>query len=87
MVDSGLNKLIVQKANQTDDDPDMKAMRGMSAMGMPPMGAQPQMSPMGGGYDPNPMLKTERNELKIVRHDWMCRDADKKLLKKWKMTS
>merc|ERR1712083_368525 len=81
---SGLNKLIGQKANQTDDDPDMQ---GMSAMGMPPMGAQPQMSPMGGGYDPNPMLKTERNELKIVRHDWMCRDADKKLLKKWKMTS
>jgi len=72
----------MQRANQTDDDPDMKAMRGMSAMGMPPM-AQPQMSPMGGGYDPNPMLKTERTEMKIVRHDWMCRDADKKLLKKW----
>jgi len=83
---SGLNKLIIQRANQTDDDPDMKAMRGMNAMGMPPM-AQPQMSPMGGGYDPNPMLKTERNELSIVRHDWMCRDAEKKLLKKWNVTA
>jgi len=79
---SGLNKLILRQANQSSDDPDMKAMRGMSGMGMPM--AQPQMSPMGGGYDPNPMLKTERNEMKIVRHDWQCRDSDKKLLKKWK---
>merc|ERR1712157_230185 len=40
---SGLNKLIIKKANQTDDDPDMKAMRGMSAMGMPMQ--QPPMAP------------------------------------------
>lgn len=80
---SGLNKLLLKQAASNSDDPDMKAMKDMSAgMGMPM--AQPQMSPMGGGYDPNPMLKTERNELKIVRHDWMVRDSEKKLLKKWK---
>eukprot|EP01084_Bolivina_argentea_P138237 243413_1 len=78
---SGLNKLIMTTANQSSDDPDMKAMKDMSAMGMPMQ--QPQMAPMSGGYDPNPMLKTERNEVKIVRHDWMCRDSDKKLIKKW----
>jgi len=83
---SGLNKLLLSSTANTDD-PDMKAMKDMSAgMGMPGM-AQPQMSPMGGmggGYNPNDMFKTERNEMKIVRHDWMIRDADKKLLKKWR---
>eukprot|EP00484_Ammonia_sp_Unknown_P024983 CAMPEP_0197039030 /NCGR_PEP_ID=MMETSP1384-20130603/15897_1 /TAXON_ID=29189 /ORGANISM="Ammonia sp." /LENGTH=272 /DNA_ID=CAMNT_0042469567 /DNA_START=23 /DNA_END=838 /DNA_ORIENTATION=- len=80
---SGLNKLVLSKASQQNsDDPDMKAMKDMSAgMGMPMQ--QPQMNPMGGGYNPNDMFKKERNELKIVRHDWMVRDAEKKLLKKW----
>ena len=79
--------MILSTQSGKNDDPDMKAMKDMSA-GMPMPGMQqPQMNPMGGGYDPNPMLKTERNELKIVKHDWMCRDAEKKLLKKWKLES
>ena len=83
---SGLNKLILSKSAQSSDDPDMKAMKSMNTMGGMPM-AQPPMAPMGQGYDPNPQLKTARQEIKVVRHEWMCRDADKKLLKKWKGTS
>ncbi|ETO23834.1 hypothetical protein RFI_13335 [Reticulomyxa filosa] len=67
------------------EDLDMKMMRdqmsGMAGPMMPPgAGGMPGM---GSQYDPNPMFKTERNELQIVRHEWACADADKKLLRKW----
>jgi len=78
----GLNKLLL---GQSHEDPDMKMMKdqmgGAGPMGMPGMG--PAMPGMGGQYDPNPMFAQERNELKIINHNWACKDADKKLLSRW----
>jgi len=80
---SGLNRLLL---GGESEDIDMKMMRdqmsGMAAVPMMPPGGG-GMPGMGGQYDPNPMFKTERNELQIVRHEWACVDADKKLLQKW----
>lgn len=80
----GFTKLLLGSANK-NQDPDMKhAKQQMMGGGMNPMMPTPQLGGMGGGYDPNPLLKTERNELKIVTHNWMIRDAEKKLLSKWR---
>mmetsp|Transcript_72771 Transcript_72771/g.89257 ORF Transcript_72771/g.89257 Transcript_72771/m.89257 type:complete len:280 (-) Transcript_72771:41-880(-) len=82
---SGLTKFLLN----TTQNQDMKMMEQqmsmpmMPGMGMPGAGAQPPSPFGGGGYDPNPMLKTERNELKVTKHDWAQKDIEKKLLKKW----
>ena len=59
------------------------SMPMMPGMGMPGAGGQPPSPFGGGGYDPNPMLQKERNELKVTKHDWAQKDIEKKLLKKW----
>jgi len=82
----GLNRIVL---GSSAEDIDMKMMReqmgGMNPMmgGGDGMMAPPPMPGMGGQYNPNPMFNDEKNELKMVKHEWICHDAEKTLVKKW----